>query len=62
MRRRLESGELDPANGTPAESLEAASAWLDDMEGTFAARGEPAPEQPTWAVVALTLQAAITYE
>lgn len=38
--------------------LGALAAWIEDMPGWFANRGEKEPEQPTWALVAHMLRAA----
>lgn len=42
--------------------LEAWAAWVEDMDGYFQARGEPVPQQPSWAFVAQMLLAARVYE
>ena len=42
--------------------LNAMAAWIDDMDGFFQNRGEAAPDQPTWALLASILLAAKIYE
>ena len=41
--------------------LEAMSAWTRDMPGYFANERQPVPE-PNWALFAMILEAALTYE
>lgn len=42
--------------------LEAAAAWIEDMDGYHVNRGQPVPESPTWETVADIFQAALVYE
>jgi hypothetical protein len=49
-------------NATLDRFLEALSRVIDDMDGWFANRGEPVPNQPTWRLVAESLDAARVYE
>ncbi|MEV8454205.1 hypothetical protein AB0467_18795 [Streptomyces sp. NPDC052095] len=49
-------------NQTLERYLEALSAWTDDMDGYFANRGKPVPDQPDWSVIADMLRAACFYE
>ncbi len=42
--------------------LEAASAWLADMDGYFLNRGEEVPVSPDWSLVAGVLAAATVYD
>jgi hypothetical protein len=42
--------------------LESLGAWVEDMEGYYQNRGEPAPEQPTWKTLGEILCAAKVYE
>jgi hypothetical protein len=49
-------------NTTLDRYLEALAAWADDMDGYFTSRGEPIPEQPTWALVGMMLTSASIYE
>ncbi len=42
--------------------LRAAAAWVEDMDGYYESLGEPAPQEPTWAVVADVFRAAKSYE
>jgi hypothetical protein len=42
--------------------LEALAAWLVDLDGGYAHRGTPLPDQPVWALVAHLLVAASIYE
>jgi len=41
--------------------LEALSAWTNDLPGWFANEGQPVPE-PSWALFATILKAALVYE
>lgn len=49
-------------NRTVPDYLEAASAWVVDMDGAFANLGKLVPETPTWALVAQIFLAATAYE
>ncbi len=49
-------------NSTVAEFLSGASGWVEDLDGYFLNRGEPVPDQPTWALVAAIFAAATIYE
>lgn len=42
--------------------LAAMAAWLQDMDGYYHNRGEPAPQHPTWKHVGEILLAARIYE
>lgn len=42
--------------------LSAMAAWLDDMDGFYANRGETPPDPPTWTTLAQILLAARIYE
>ncbi len=42
--------------------LEAMAAWIIDLDSYYRNRGQPAPEQPTWKVLADILTAATMYE
>jgi len=42
--------------------LEAASAWVTDMDGYFLNQGRPIPDSPSWALIATILSAALIYE
>jgi hypothetical protein len=49
-------------NPTLDRYLEALAAWLTDLEGWYAHRQEPMPDQPDWSLVAQMLAAASVYE
>jgi hypothetical protein len=49
-------------NSTLAEFLSGALGWIEDLDGYFLNRGEPVPDQPTWALVAAIFAAAAIYE
>ncbi|MEW1719733.1 hypothetical protein [Streptomyces sp. NPDC093109] len=49
-------------NTSLEEFLEALAAWLHDMPGVFANRGESVPNQPDWNLVARMIMAARMYE
>jgi predicted metal-binding protein len=55
-------GELRVENASAADLLEAASAWVDAMDGYFINRNEPIPQSPDWALVASIFSAALVYE
>ena len=60
---RQASLDLDAfENRTVPDYLEAASAWVVDMDGVFANLGQRVPETPTWALVAQIFLAATAYE
>ena len=42
--------------------LEAAAAWVEDMEGYYKGKGEAVPNQPAWKTLARILLAARIYE
>jgi hypothetical protein len=42
--------------------LDAAAAWIEDMDGFFVNRNEPVPESPSWRLIAQVLTAAKMYE
>jgi len=42
--------------------LEAAAAWISDMDGYYANKGEQAPAQPTWRTLGEIFLAAKYYE
>ncbi|WP_154663762.1 DUF7660 family protein [Saccharomonospora iraqiensis] len=58
----IRQGHIPAENATTEDFLEAASAWLSDMDGYSAWRGEPTPEAPTWPLVAALFRAALAYE
>jgi hypothetical protein len=45
-----------------ADFLRSWSAWLGDMDGFYAGRGEPVPAAPSWQSIAQMLLAARVYE
>jgi hypothetical protein len=50
-------------NADLASYLEAAAAWVDDMDGYYKnVRGKPVPELPSWGIFADILAAASKYE
>jgi hypothetical protein len=49
-------------NATVDAYLDAFAAWVEDMDGYYANRGEPEPTTPSWRVVADMLMAAKMYE
>lgn len=42
--------------------LEALAAWIEDMDGFYLNRNEPAPLTPEWKTFAMMLSAAKRYE
>jgi hypothetical protein len=57
----LESPE-DWENADLETFLRAMSAWLQDSDGYFLARGEQPPRDPTWYLIAEIFLAARVYE
>ncbi|MFC3831715.1 MULTISPECIES: hypothetical protein [Deinococcus] len=49
-------------NITLPDFLQAMSAWIDDIGGWYANRGEAIPDHPSWATFAQILGAATVYE
>lgn len=64
--KELRASLLQPAsaweNATLEAYLGALGAWVNDMDGYFANRGQETPIQPTWSLVATMLLAATVYE
>lgn len=58
----VRQGKVSVENMTTEDFLDAASAWIADMDGYFAQRGEATPEEPTWSLIAAIFQAALIYE
>ncbi|MGW4237327.1 DUF7660 family protein [Streptomyces sp. NPDC004749] len=58
----LECGRPGWENVRLEDFLEAWAAWLKDMPGVFANRGERVPDQPDWRLVARMVMAARMYE
>ena len=60
-----QSVERDPGeweNTTLDRFLEAMSAWVVDMDGSFTNRGLPVPTTPTWQLFAQMVLAGLIYE
>ncbi|MFD4948869.1 hypothetical protein ACFWNT_41785 [Streptomyces sp. NPDC058409] len=49
-------------NRTLADFLEAWAAWVHDMPGWYANRGQGIPDQPDWNLLAGMVMAARVYE
>ncbi|MFI7316815.1 hypothetical protein [Streptomyces venezuelae] len=58
----LSDNESAWENVTLADFLEAWGAWLQDMPGWCANRGEPVPDSPSWNLVAQMVMAGRIYE
>jgi hypothetical protein len=58
----VRQGDVPTENVTAADLIDGASAWIADMDGYFANRGEVTPQEPTWALIAAIFQAALIYE
>ena len=52
----------DWENADLGRYLEAFGAWTNDMDGWFLNRGEQAPAEPSWSLIASMLLAATEYE
>jgi len=62
LSERVRAGSVRVDNVDTADLLEAASAWVDDMDGYFINRGERVPQSPDWSLVASIFTAALIYE
>jgi hypothetical protein len=62
LRREYEARGREWENQTLGDFLGAMKAWLDDMDGYYSNRGQPVPDQPSWALLAQLLAAARIYE
>jgi hypothetical protein len=62
LERRVEVEPNSVENNSLPSFLEAASAWVDAMEGIAMNRNQPVPDQPTWSLVAEIFDAALIYE
>lgn len=49
-------------NGDLPSFLSAMAAWVEDMDGYYANRGEDVPDAPTWQTLRDILSAARVYE
>ena len=58
----VRTGEVRVENATAANLLEAASAWVDAMDGHFTNRNEAVPQSPDRSIVASIFSAALIYE
>jgi hypothetical protein len=56
-----QNGDAAEMNLAVPRYLEALSAWTNDLPGWFANEGQPVPE-PSWALFATILKAALVYE
>jgi hypothetical protein len=59
---KARGGEVAVENADSVAFLEAASAWVADMDGYFLNRGEPVPQHPSWSLVAMIVSAGLAYE
>jgi hypothetical protein len=55
-------GQVPVENTDSVELLEAASRWVQDMDGFFLNRGEEVPTSPTWQLIAMVFAASSVYE
>lgn len=58
----VRAGGAETQSVSASDLLEAASAWVADMDGYFANRGEAAPDDPSWALIAAIFDASLIYE
>lgn len=56
-----QNGDAAEMNLAVPRYLGALSAWTNDLPGWFANQGQPVPE-PSWALFATILKAALVYE
>jgi len=62
LSEKVRLGKITVENATSVELLEAACAWIADMDGYFLNRGEPVPHDPSWALIAMIVSAGLIYE
>jgi hypothetical protein len=62
LSKNVRAGEHKVENVDAAGLLQAASAWVEDMDGYFRNRDEPIPESPDWSLIASIFAAALVYE
>jgi hypothetical protein len=65
LEQLAEQAASDPdsiANRDLASYLSGAAGWAADLHGYFLNKGEPVPDEPTWALVAALFAAAAVYE
>jgi hypothetical protein len=63
LAEEFEAGSDGWRNRTVPEYLDGMSGWLLGVDGAYRnVKGEPAPEQPTWELVAWMLWAATDHE
>ena len=62
LRADLLANEDAWENPTLERFLEALAAYLDDLNGWLANRGEPVPAEPTWKLVVHVLEGARLYD
>lgn len=58
----LETSPEEWENPTLSSYLDAMAAWIDDMDGYYANRGEAPPTDLTWGILRDILSAAKVYE
>ena len=62
LRKDLHDNPATWENANLERFLEALAAWVEDMDGYYANRGKPVPQQPDWKAAAEMLMAAKMYE
>lgn len=62
LAQRIELGTVETVNVSAHQYIDAAAGWTADLEGYFLNRGESAPPEPTWSLVASIFLAATVYE
>jgi hypothetical protein len=61
LSQSAQKGDPATTNRELARYLEAVSAWTNDMPGFFANEKQPVPDA-SWALFAMIIDAALTYE
>ena len=62
LARRVEDSPEEFENVSLPRFLEAAAAWVRDMDGYFANQGEVVPDELSWSLVAAIFDTATIYE
>ena len=62
LRANLRQHRTEWENATLEDYLEAAAAWVRDMDGYFEGQGRELPQDPDWSLIAQLFLAAKMYE
>jgi hypothetical protein len=62
LSEEIYAGRATLENATSGDLVEAASRWVQDMDGFFFNRGEEVPSEPSWELIAQIIAASLVYE